>query len=83
LFTESAPRWFVLALLLCGLGGAGIGCSSTTTTAQNSGTPLGVSTLTITATAYIDNTVINRRVYLTVNVVPPPSSASAPGDGAH
>ncbi len=84
LFTERAPRWLVLVLLLCGLGGAGIGCSSSTTTApQNSGTPLGVSTLTITATAYIDNTVINRRVYLTVNVVPPPSSASAPGAGAH
>jgi subtilase family serine protease len=83
LFTESAPRWIVLALLLCGLGGAGIGCSSTTTTPQNSGTPLGVATLTITATAYIDNTVINRRVYLTVNVVPPPSSASVAGSGAH
>jgi hypothetical protein len=84
LFTERSPRWLVLVLLLCGLGGAGIGCSSSTTTApQNSGTPLGVATLTITATAYIDNTVINRRVYLTVNVVPPPSASSLPGAGAH
>ena len=84
LFTQRAPRWLVLAVLLCGLGGAGIGCSSsTTTTPENSGTPLGVATLTITATAYIDNTVINRRVYLTVNVVPPASASSVPASGAH
>jgi hypothetical protein len=40
------------------------------------GTPLGVATLTITATAYIDNTVVSRSVYLTVNVLPPGSTAA-------
>jgi hypothetical protein len=80
LLVEGARRCLILVLLLAGLGAAGIGCSSTTTVPQNTGTPLGVATLTITATAYIDNTVVNRRTYLTVNVVPPPSSAQV---GAH
>jgi hypothetical protein len=45
---------------------------------QNTGTPLGVATLNIVATAYINNTVINRTVFLTVNVIPPGSSAAVP-----
>lgn len=77
LFTGRTRRYMTLLLMLAGLGAAGIGCSSSTTTMpENNGTPLGVATLTITATANIDNTVVNRRVYLTVNVVPPPSPAS-------
>jgi hypothetical protein len=83
LFTESTRRCLILVLLLAGLGAAGIGCSSTTTIPQNNGTALGVATLTITATANVDNTVVNRRVYLTVNVVPPPSSASAAHVSGH
>jgi hypothetical protein len=83
MFTERARRCLILLLLQAGLGAAGIGCSSTSTVPQNTGTPLGVATLTVTATAYIDNTVVNRRTYLTVNVVPPPSSASAAHLGGH
>jgi hypothetical protein len=71
IFTERTRRILVVLLLLAGLGGAGIGCNSSTTVPQNTGTPLGVATLNITATAYIDNTVVNRRTYLTVNVIPP------------
>jgi hypothetical protein len=63
----------MLLLLLAGIGGAGIGCSSVTGV-NGTGTPLGVATLKITATAYIDNTVVNHSVYLTVNVVTPSST---------
>jgi hypothetical protein len=35
-----------------------------------------VATLNIVATAYINNTVINRTVFLTVNVLPPGSSTA-------
>ena len=58
------------ALLLVGLGGVGLGCSSVTG-ANGTGTPLGVATLKITASANIDNTVVSHSVYLTVNVIPP------------
>jgi hypothetical protein len=80
LLVEGTRRCLIVVLLLAGLGAAGIGCSGTSTAPQNNGTALGVATLTVTATAYIDNTVVNRRTYLTVNVVPPPSSAQV---GAH
>jgi hypothetical protein len=76
MFTERTRRSLVVLLLLGGLGGAGIGCSNTATTPQNTGTPLGVATLNIVATAYINNTVINRTVFLTVNVLPPGSSTA-------
>jgi hypothetical protein len=76
MFTERTRRFMVVLLLLAALGGGGIGCSNSTTTPQNSGTPLGVATLNIVATAYINNTVINRTVFLTVNVLPPGSSTA-------
>jgi hypothetical protein len=75
-FTERTRRFLIVLLLLAGLGGGGIGCSNSTTTPQNTGTPLGVATLNIVATAYINNTVINRTVFLTVNVLPPGSSTA-------
>jgi hypothetical protein len=68
---KQARHFFVLLLLLVGLGSAGMGCNSTnlTTTPASAGTPLGVATLKITANAYVDNAVVSRSVYLTVNVV--------------
>ena len=72
---KSSRRFFVLLLLLIGLGGAGIGCNSVTlggTSGANGGTPLGVATLKITASEYVDNTVFSRSVYLTVNVLVKP-----------
>jgi subtilase family serine protease len=71
---RSTRRFLVLILLLAGLGGAGIGCNSVSTPLNAHGTPLGVATLTITASAYVDNTVVSRSVYLTVNVVTPGST---------
>ena len=69
---RSTRRILILILLLAGLGGAGIGCSSVSGV-NGTGTPLGVATLKITATAYINNTVVSHSVYLTVNVVTPGS----------
>jgi hypothetical protein len=71
---RSTRRFLVLLLLLVGLGGAGIGCNSVTTL-RPEGTPLGVATLTITASAYVDNTVVSRSVYLTVDVLAPGTTA--------
>ena len=77
MFTERTRLFLaVILLLLAGFGGAGIGCSNSTTVPQNTGTPLGVATLNIVATAYVNNTVINRTVFLTVNVLPPGSSTA-------
>jgi hypothetical protein len=76
MFTERARRFVAVLLLLAGVGGAGIGCSNSVTSPQNTGTPLGVATLTIVATSYINNTVVNRTVFLTVNVLPPGSSTA-------
>ena len=76
-FTGRVRSFVLFALLLAGLGGAGMGCSSSVTHVPvNNGTPLGVANLKITAAAYVDNTVLSRSVYLTVNVVPPASAAS-------
>jgi len=77
IFTDRGRGLMILALLLTGLGATGIGCSSSVTAPINKGTSLGVATLTITATAYVDNTVVSRSVYLTVNVLPLGSSAVA------
>jgi hypothetical protein len=68
---RGARRFWILLLLLVGLGGAGIGCNSVNLV-NASGTPLGVATLKITGSAYVDNTVVSKSVYLTVNVTPAP-----------
>jgi len=65
---EKGRRFLVLLLLLAGLGGIGVGCTSTNAI-SSPGTPLGVATLTITASAYVDNAVVSHSAYLTVNVV--------------
>jgi drug/metabolite transporter (DMT)-like permease len=70
---RSTRRFLVLLLLLVGLGGAGIGCNNVSTPLSSQGTPLGVATLKITASAYVDNTVVSQSTYLTVNVVTPGS----------
>jgi len=70
---RSTRRLLTLLLLLTGLCSAGIGCSNNGTTTNGTGTPFGVSTLKITASANVDNTVVSHSVYLTVNVVAPVS----------
>lgn len=70
LLQQRGRRFLVLALLLAGLCGVGMGCQSITTPPGAEGTPLGVATLTITATAYENNVVVSHSVYLTVNVIP-------------
>jgi len=74
---KRAGKFLVLSLLLAAVGVAGIGCSSSVKLGSNSGTPLGVATLTITAAAYVDNTVVSHSVYLTVNVLPQGASLNA------
>jgi hypothetical protein len=70
-FSGAATRkLFVLLLLLVGLASVGIGCTSGLAVI-GAGTPLGVSTLKVTATANIDNTVVSHSVYLSVNVIAP------------
>jgi hypothetical protein len=66
--SRGARRFWTLLLLLIGLGGAGMGCNSSSI-ATTTGTPLGVASLTITASPYLDNTVVSHSVTLTVNVV--------------
>jgi hypothetical protein len=61
-------RGLVLLLLLMGLVGAGVGCTNSEPIVT-AGTPLGVATLKITATSYVNNTTISHSVYLTVNVI--------------
>ncbi len=81
---ERTRNLLLVSLLLAGLGGAGIGCSSISGSAGNpsSGTPLGVATLTITGASYVNNTVVSHSVFLTVNVLPPGSTAAQPSSGA-
>lgn len=72
LFQKRAQRWMLMALVLAGVCGAATSCGSVNGTLPSAeGTPLGVSTLKITATAYVDNVVVSHSVYLTVNVIPP------------
>lgn len=66
---KMAERGLLLLLLLVGLVGAGVGCTNSESSLITVGTPLGVATLKITATAYVNNTTISHSVYLTVNVV--------------
>jgi hypothetical protein len=81
LLTDGARTFVVMALLLAGLGAAGVGCSSTAIAPSSGGTPLGVATLKITGTAYIDNAVVSHSVNLTVNVIAP-GAAAATASGA-
>ncbi len=67
-------RIVIMLVLLVGLAGAGIGCTSTGGIAST-GTPLGVATLKITASAYVDNTVVSHSVFLTVDVLAPGATA--------
>lgn len=68
--SKSARTFAALALLLAGLGGASLGCNNENGLSPY-GTPLGVATLKIVASAYVDNTVASQSVYLTVNVLAP------------
>jgi hypothetical protein len=68
---QGGRRFLILLLLLVGLGSAGIGCNSVGMVSAP-GTPLGVATLKITASAYVDNAVVSHSVYLTVNVLAKP-----------
>jgi hypothetical protein len=63
-------RFIILLILLAGLASTGIGCSSPSTTVTDIGTPLGVATLEVTATAYVDNAVVAQTINFTVNVQP-------------
>jgi hypothetical protein len=67
----------MLILLIGAISGLCGGCQSVSGGGGGSsgGTPLGVATLTITAASYVDNTVVSHSVYLTVNVLPPGSTA--------
>lgn len=64
---ERSRSVVVLLLLLASLSAASVGCSSSSTPG-GSGTALGVATLKITATAWVNNTVVAHDAYLSVNV---------------
>jgi hypothetical protein len=70
LLRQVPRRFIVLLMLLAALAGTGIGCSSPSTTVTDIGTPLGVATLQVTATAYVDNAVVAQTLNFTVNVQP-------------
>lgn len=85
MFFPRGRRMLILLLLLVGFCGAGIGCSSisTVTPTKVDGTPLGETTVSITAAANVDNTVVSHTAYLPVNVLPQGSTGSSqPGTGA-
>ena len=86
LLSQRGRRMLMLLVLLAGFCGAGIGCSSISPTVitKVNGTPLGETTLTITAATTVDNAVISHSAYLTVNVLPQSSTGTsqpAPGSG--
>jgi len=68
LLGKSAGRALIFLLLLVGLGGAGLGCNSTTPVVST-GTPLGVAQLTITASVNVNTVVTSQSLTLPVNVV--------------
>jgi subtilase family serine protease len=70
LLRQCPRRSVVLLMLLAGLAATGIGCTSLSTTVTDIGTPLGVATLQVTATAYVDNAVVAQSLNFTVNVQP-------------
>ena len=57
-----------IALLMCGMAGAGLGCGSSGSGTTNGGTPLGVHTLQITAGSLVNTVTVTHSCYLTVNV---------------
>jgi len=61
-------RKILLLLLLGGVGLVGVGCNSTSGT-SSTGTPLGQTTLTITAMDAVDTSTVYHTIYLPVNVV--------------
>lgn len=72
IFLRNSPRrMLILLLLLVGLASTGIGCTSNQALVSSEGTPLGVATLKITGSAYVDNAVVSQSVYLTVDVIAP------------
>jgi hypothetical protein len=75
-FNERVRTLVMMVVLLAGLSAAGVGCSSSVTTPVSGGTPLGVATLKITGTGYVDNTVVSHSVDLTVNVIAPGAAAA-------
>lgn len=85
LLRESTCPALIMIVLLGAAAFVSTGCQSVSGTAAGSsgGTPLGVATLTITAASYVDNTVVSHSVYLTVNVLPPGSSAVQPPRGSN
>jgi len=68
---SSGGKTLVLVLLLAGLASTGLGCGSTAGGPINSGTPLGVHTLKITAGADVNTVTVTHDTYLTVNVTAP------------
>jgi hypothetical protein len=71
-FSERGRHTLILLLLLGSLGAAGMGCSSVSGSASSGdGTPLGLTTLKITAASNVDNTVFSHNAYVNVNVLPP------------
>jgi len=83
IFSSHRQRLFLLVLLLGTLTASGIGCGSASRNVANSGgTPLGKTTLTITAASNVDNTVFSHTIYLSVNVLSPGATGTvkhAPG----
>ena len=67
---RNGGRLMVLALMLVGLAGAGIGCNGSSVLGTSVGTPLGVHTLKITAAADVDTVTVSHYAYVTVNVTP-------------
>jgi subtilase family serine protease len=78
IFSGRGRRVLILLLLLGSLGAAGMGCSSTSgNVASGQGTPLGETTLKITAAANVDNTVFSHSAFINVNVLPPGATGTA------
>ncbi len=67
--SHGSRRFIILLILLAPLMSIVTSCNSSSILAPN-GTPLGVATLKVTATAYVDNAVTSQTVYFTVNVQP-------------
>jgi hypothetical protein len=77
-FSERVRRLLILILLLGSMGAAGMGCSSLSGSASGgSGTPLGQTTLKVTAAANVDNTVFSHSAYINVNVLQPGATGTA------